>query len=188
MPKLKIHGFSAGSILVHFDLIFPQASSTPINIVGLVERLSHEVRSDNSNHLNIDLTKEFLTIEDKNECLDPSLHDCSADAQCFNTLGSFTCKCNKNFIDQGEPELPGRKCVKDWTGIRPEIRTSELDLWVVIVFCTIAFLLMALPVSFCIWKKKCKSKKVKRTGKERMSGISNDAFQEPHVNEITLSI
>ena len=71
--------------------------------------------------------------------------------------------------------------MKDWTEIRPEIRAQELDVWVVIVFCTIAFLLMALPVSFCIWKK-CKSNKVKHTGNVRMSGKSNDAFQEPHVN------
>ena len=114
---------------------------------------------------------------DKNECLDQSLHDCSSNAECLNTEGSFTCKCNRNFVDQGEPEFPGRKCVKDWRGIKPETRAPELDTWVVIVFCAIAFLFIALLVSFVIWKKKCNRNKEEDIRHERMSA---DTIPNPH--------
>ena len=159
---------------------FPQI---PINLVELEQKLSDEIRSDNSSHLNVDLTKKFLTIVDKNECLDQSLHDCSPNAKCFNTEGSFTCKCKTNFVDQGEPEFPGRTCVEDWAERRPKIRDPELDVWVVIAFCVLAFL--ALPVSFCIWKKKSNRNKVVDIKHERMSPESNYESQEPHGNELS---
>ncbi|MFO0591046.1 MAG: EGF domain-containing protein [Polyangiaceae bacterium] len=38
---------------------------------------------------------------DLDECSDPALNDCSADATCTNTDGSYVCKCKKGFSGDG---------------------------------------------------------------------------------------
>ena len=39
----------------------------------------------------------FLSFLDINECQDDS-HDCDKNANCTNTVGSFTCSCNPGFF------------------------------------------------------------------------------------------
>ena len=49
-----------------------------------------------------------LGAEDFNECAMLDHNDCSVNANCFNTPGSFLCSCRDGFKDMAE--LPGRQC------------------------------------------------------------------------------
>ena len=40
-------------------------------------------------------------IADVDECADPTLNNCDADAACTNTVGSFICACNSGFSGDG---------------------------------------------------------------------------------------
>ena len=42
-----------------------------------------------------DMNNLFYTFAELDECL-LKTHDCDANANCTNTVGSFTCKCNRN--------------------------------------------------------------------------------------------
>ena len=44
----------------------------------------------------------FIQILDVNECAMASTNDCSANAYCQNTLGSFTCTCKSGFTGDGK--------------------------------------------------------------------------------------
>ena len=52
----------------------------------------------------------FRLLLGKNECLDGS-NDCSLNADCHNTFGSYTCSCKYGFSGNGF------KCVSKWTGL-----------------------------------------------------------------------
>ncbi|GIY90265.1 transposable element Tc3 transposase, partial [Caerostris darwini] len=49
-------------------------------------------------------------IQDFDECLDISEHDCALRASCINLEGSFTCQCEEGFEDM-DRSLPGRICL-----------------------------------------------------------------------------
>ena len=46
------------------------------------------------------LPKQFIVCLDENECK-AGTHSCDANAQCSNTIGSFTCTCLKGFSGNG---------------------------------------------------------------------------------------
>ena len=50
----------------------------------------------------------ILTADDFDECSHDDHNDCSRNARCFNTPGSFTCSCKNGYEDIGE--LSGRVC------------------------------------------------------------------------------
>ena len=50
----------------------------------------------------------FFLILDFDECSLGS-HDCSADAYCSNTVGSFTCTCNRGFVGDGKTCLSKKR-------------------------------------------------------------------------------
>lgn len=49
-----------------------------------------------------------LASEDFNECIFEDHNDCSTNANCFNTPGSYLCSCRDGFKDISD--LPGREC------------------------------------------------------------------------------
>ncbi|XP_034461697.1 uromodulin-like 1 isoform X2 [Hippoglossus hippoglossus] len=50
-----------------------------------------------------------VTVEDVDECVQSALHQCSPQAQCNNTVGSYQCTCHQGYIDV-EPSNPGAHC------------------------------------------------------------------------------
>ena len=46
---------------------------------------------------------------DVDECVQSALHQCSPQAQCNNTVGSYQCTCHQGYIDV-EPGNPGANC------------------------------------------------------------------------------
>ena len=44
----------------------------------------------------------MIQILDVDECANASTNDCSANATCENTVGSFVCTCNPGFAGNGK--------------------------------------------------------------------------------------
>ncbi|XP_042355576.1 uromodulin-like 1 [Plectropomus leopardus] len=53
-----------------------------------------------------------VTVEDVDECAQPSLHQCSPHADCNNTEGSYQCVCHQGYIDV-DLSNPGADCTAD---------------------------------------------------------------------------
>ena len=43
----------------------------------------------------------MIIILDADECTDPALNNCHADATCTNTVGSYTCACDAGYNGDG---------------------------------------------------------------------------------------
>ena len=43
----------------------------------------------------------LLNSTDINECQDPTLHNCTKNSVCHNTLGNYTCPCLKGYHGDG---------------------------------------------------------------------------------------
>ncbi|MPC31900.1 Nidogen-2 [Portunus trituberculatus] len=52
----------------------------------------------------------ILASEDFNECIVEGHNDCSPNANCFNTPGSYLCACKDGFKDISD--VPGRECAE----------------------------------------------------------------------------
>ncbi|XP_044079355.1 uromodulin-like 1 [Siniperca chuatsi] len=50
-----------------------------------------------------------VTVEDVDECAQSALHQCSPQADCNNTVGSYHCACHQGYIDV-DPSSPGAHC------------------------------------------------------------------------------
>ncbi|XP_057365751.1 uncharacterized protein LOC130686635 isoform X2 [Daphnia carinata] len=83
----------------------------------LQKQLSNVIQQRNNN-LGISrlwvegLTNPIPAILDLNECGAPELNDCSANAECINNQGSFSCQCRPGFSDPypNDPFQSGRQC------------------------------------------------------------------------------
>ncbi|XP_032433097.1 uromodulin-like 1 [Xiphophorus hellerii] len=50
-----------------------------------------------------------VTVRDVDECVHPALHRCSTQTHCSNTLGSYQCVSQQEYLD-GDPDDPGVNC------------------------------------------------------------------------------
>ncbi|XP_016897504.1 uromodulin-like 1 isoform X2 [Cynoglossus semilaevis] len=65
-----------------------------------------------------------VTVEDVDECVEPVLHQCSPQADCTNTVGSFQCTCRQGYRDV-DPSNPGFICtIEDEVLTTTEIPTT----------------------------------------------------------------
>lgn len=121
---------------------------------------------------------DYMQVQDFNECL-TNVNNCSENALCKNTAGSYRCTCKRGFIDvSSENNLePGQvcnaecgdiscqnggvcstvegdsvcKCSEDYTGKACEVMKKDI-LWVWILGITLVlFTLMVIPVAVFIY-------------------------------------
>ncbi|XP_071492238.1 uncharacterized protein [Diadema antillarum] len=108
-----ITSFSNGSIVVDYELEVDFENSTEVMsnstvvYTAFTESLETSVQQGVITDVTID--EDSIVIEDFDECSSADYHDCATNAQCINTEGSFTCRCNDELIDIS-PLLPGREC------------------------------------------------------------------------------
>ncbi|XP_041808048.1 uromodulin-like 1 isoform X2 [Chelmon rostratus] len=100
--RLEIRGFSPGSVVVNFTLVFIPSQSQDISNVSTA--LLHSLM--NSTKYTVD--RNNTRIMDFNECASGE-NDCSQWATCTNSWASYTCACMDGFTDSN-PERPGRAC------------------------------------------------------------------------------
>ncbi|XP_076606246.1 uromodulin-like 1 [Chaetodon auriga] len=100
--RLEIRGFSPGSVMVNFTIIFMPSQSQDISNVSTA--LLHSLM--NSTKYTVDRNNTRIT--DFNECASGE-NDCSQWATCTNSWASYTCACMDGFTDSNY-ERPGRAC------------------------------------------------------------------------------
>ncbi|XP_030603045.1 uromodulin-like 1 [Archocentrus centrarchus] len=54
-----------------------------------------------------------ITVQDVDECAHSALHQCSLQADCNNTVGSYQCACRQGYVDV-DPSNPGAHCSADF--------------------------------------------------------------------------
>ncbi|XP_072230517.1 uromodulin-like 1 [Leuresthes tenuis] len=125
--RIEIRGFSLGSVVVDFTIIFSPNQSQGIRNVSTA--LLHSLL--NSSKYTVDINN--TSISDFNEC-DSGDNDCSQWATCINTWTSYTCVCHEGFIDNN-PERSGRNCQANATldtaappmAILPTVSTTPIS-------------------------------------------------------------
>ncbi|XP_078606204.1 uncharacterized protein LOC144878924 isoform X1 [Branchiostoma floridae x Branchiostoma japonicum] len=106
--RITIISFSPGSIVANYAIDMPAGQN--ISADALTDALSDALVGalNQSNPLNVD--PATVTVTDFDECANETTNDCSAFANCNNTVGSFTCACQPGYIDQDPVDDPGRTC------------------------------------------------------------------------------
>ncbi|XP_061485691.1 uromodulin-like 1 [Rhineura floridana] len=100
MIKMLITSVTNGSVVVSFNLLVP-VDTDPNNVSkSFLHSFLH------SSHFMTD--NSSLSINDYDECVREET-DCSPDASCSNTYGSYECNCKEGFISVNA-ERPGRNC------------------------------------------------------------------------------
>ncbi|XP_060942525.1 uromodulin-like 1 [Limanda limanda] len=89
--------------------VHPYRTATSLLIVCSSTLSLHSVTS--KLHLLLKHIQEVtsVTVEDVDECVQSVLHQCSPQAQCNNTVGSYQCICHQGYNDV-EPSNPGANC------------------------------------------------------------------------------
>jgi len=162
--RLQITGFSAGSIVVNYKLFIfeDDATDSPdsdVDIESMAKRMGQEWKAENISGLQLTPIREAFALADVDECLDADANDCSENAHCVNTVGSYECSCKDGFIDDGRDELAGRSCAIESQRNRDDVsetRLKESDggKWQVIAYVMTALLVVGLPLSFFVVRKK----------------------------------
>ncbi|XP_053561135.1 uromodulin-like 1 [Bombina bombina] len=99
--KVEVYALSAGSVVVHYHLIISNLTN-PINITSVT------LSSTNKDNM-FDIDQNSIVFTDFDECSSLSDNDCDVNAICKNLEGSYTCDCNKPYMDTN-PSRPGRSC------------------------------------------------------------------------------
>ncbi|XP_077783918.1 uromodulin-like 1 [Podarcis muralis] len=98
--KMLITSVTNGSVVVSFNLLIPADMDANNVSSSFLEAFLH------SRHFMID--NSSLSIHDYDEC-EREETDCSSDASCSNTYGSYECSCKEGFVN-ANAERPGRNC------------------------------------------------------------------------------
>ncbi|CAL8305732.1 unnamed protein product [Gadus morhua 'NCC'] len=98
--RIEIISLSQGSVVVNFSIVY-DASVTELNV-------SSAVLGSLLNSTRYSVDEHSTSVSDVDECAS-GLNDCSQNATCNNTWGSYTCVCNDGFEDM-DSDWPGRVC------------------------------------------------------------------------------
>ncbi|XP_071481004.1 uncharacterized protein [Diadema antillarum] len=105
--------FYNGSIKADVSIIL-KANSTQ-NETDIMTAMTTGVGDDgilDSGQQTFKLIPDEIYVQDANECEDEGGNDCSANALCTNTDGSYSCTCLPGYADGASADiLPGRMCI-----------------------------------------------------------------------------
>ncbi|XP_066272435.1 uncharacterized protein [Branchiostoma lanceolatum] len=110
---ITVLGFRQGSVLA--DHVIYIRASADVSLATVAEEVRVLVEKANGTALQIDVNE--ISIMDFDECSEPESTDCSLQAACLNTVGSFTCRCTLGYQDKSPDQdiRPGRVC--EWQGV-----------------------------------------------------------------------
>ncbi|XP_030009437.1 uromodulin-like 1 [Sphaeramia orbicularis] len=100
--RVVVTGFSPGSVVVNFSIVFTPSQSQDIGNV------SEAVMDSLKNSSKYSVDENNTSINDFDECASGQ-NDCSQWATCTNTWASYSCVCNQGYVDNN-PDRPGRAC------------------------------------------------------------------------------
>ncbi|XP_042314321.1 uromodulin-like 1, partial [Sceloporus undulatus] len=115
MIQMLIMNITNGSIVVSFSLLIPADMDANNVTRSFLEAFQ------NNCYLMID--NSSVSIHDYDECVREET-DCSADASCYNTYGSYECNCKEGFINVNT-ERPGRIC--EAKGLENTVTSSSVN-------------------------------------------------------------
>ncbi|NWI28605.1 UROL1 protein, partial [Sula dactylatra] len=102
--RIVINSIKKGSVIVVFSIVLDVGEN--ITKTEISDAFTEALNM--STLLKADLKK--TVIEARNSC-QPGLNGCSQHATCTAEGGSYSCQCNKGFIDNS-PQVPGRVCLQ----------------------------------------------------------------------------
>ncbi|XP_031166762.1 uromodulin-like 1 [Sander lucioperca] len=92
--------------------VHPYRTATSLLIDCNVTLSLYNVTSKLHHLLKHILEVSSVTVEDVDECEQSALRQCSPQAHCNNTVGSYHCACHQGYIDV-DPNNPGAHCTAD---------------------------------------------------------------------------
>ncbi|XP_067848338.1 uromodulin-like 1 [Heptranchias perlo] len=101
--KIVIKSLWEGSVNVDFQVVFDE------EIVANVSRITVDLVTSLKDSSVFNFDPDSTDISDYDECASLADNDCSLNANCINTEGSYTCSCSDSFVDVN-PVRPGRNC------------------------------------------------------------------------------